>query len=82
MIHNKKQTATEWLIEDLIERDLTKKDDHIKTFIYKSLEQAKENEKDKMIEFAKYCLDKALDLDVRTAYASVENYYNQTYEKK
>jgi hypothetical protein len=32
-----------------------------------------------MIQFAKQCLDKALDLDVRTAYLQVEKYYNETY---
>jgi hypothetical protein len=32
-----------------------------------------------MIQFAKQCLDKALDLDVRTAYLQVEKYYNTTY---
>ena len=43
------------------------------------LQHAKQMERQKMIEFAKHCLDKALDLDVRTAYASVENYYNRNY---
>jgi len=41
--------------------------------------QAKEMEKERMIQFAKQSLDKALDLDVRTAYSQVEKYYNETY---
>ena len=41
--------------------------------------QAKEMEKERMIQFAKQCLDKALDLDVRTTYSQVEQYYEQTY---
>ena len=45
----------------------------------KLINQAKEMEKERMIQFAKQCLDKALDLDVRTAYLQVEKYYNETY---
>jgi hypothetical protein len=32
-----------------------------------------------MIEFAKQCLDKASDLDVRTAYSMLDHFYNETY---
>jgi hypothetical protein len=39
----------------------------------------KEMEKQRMIEFAKQCLDKALDLDVRTAYSMLDHFYNETY---
>jgi len=38
-------TAVEWLVEDLIERDLIKKDDYIKSFVNSSFEKAKEMEK-------------------------------------
>lgn len=41
-----------------------------------------EKEKEVMCEFAKYCLDKALDLDVRTAYINVEEYYYKTFKTK
>ena len=40
-----------------------------------------EMEKEQIIDFAKSNLDKALDLDVRTAYSKVEQYYNETYGK-
>ena len=40
-----------------------------------AIEQAKEMEKEQAIEFAKYCLDKAKDLDIRTAFMNVEEYY-------
>jgi hypothetical protein len=46
---------------------------------FNGYEKAKEMEKERMIQFAKQCLDKALDLDVRTAYLQVEKYYNETY---
>jgi len=46
---------------------------------HKLFKQAKEMEKERMIDFAKHCLDKALDLDCRTAYSQVEQYYNETY---
>lgn len=36
-------------------------------------------EKEQTIKFSKRCLDKALDLDVRTAHLNVEQYYNETY---
>ena len=41
----------------------------------------KQVEKEQMITFAKQCLDKALDLDIRTAHSNVEQYYNETYGK-
>jgi len=42
-------------------------------------EQAKEMEKEQKIKFAENCLDKALDLDIRTAFSNVEKYYNETF---
>ena len=45
-------------------------------------EEAKQMERENKIEFAKKCLDKALDLDIRTAHSKVEEYYNETYGDK
>ena len=43
------------------------------------VEKAKQMEKEQKIEFAKHCLNKAVDLDIRTAYSGVEKYYNEKY---
>lgn len=76
-----KQTAVEWLLNQ-IEND---SDTHFHNINWDKFDelinQAKEMEKEQMIEFAEKCLDKALDLDVRTAYIQVEQYYNETYER-
>jgi len=45
-----KQTSVEWLVEDLIERDLIKKDDYIKSFVNSSFEKAKQMEKQQIID--------------------------------
>lgn len=34
---------------------------------------------EQVIEFSKSCLDKALDLDIRSAYGNVEKYYEETF---
>jgi hypothetical protein len=76
MSNNKQQTSVEWLEERMptVFKNLT---------INKHLfEQAKEMDKQQKIEFAKRCLDKALDLDVRTAYSKIEQYYNETFGGK
>ena len=41
-----------------------------------------EMEKEQKIKFAEHCLDKALDLDIRTAFANVEQYYNETFKSE
>lgn len=41
---------------------------------------AKEMEKEQKIKFAEHCLDKALDLDIRTAFSNLEQYYNETFK--
>ena len=68
-----KQTAVEWLQEKLnkilIDNQI-QQTEHL-------FEQVKEIEKEQKIEFAKYCLDKAKDLDVRTAFLNVEQYYKR-----
>jgi hypothetical protein len=46
----------------------------------KLIDQAKEMEKEQKIKFAENCLDKALDLDIRTAFSNVEKYYNETFK--
>lgn len=70
------KTAVECLVEQLNSK--YGGNDFLITHI-NEIEKAKEMEKDRMIQFAKQCLDKALDLDVRTAYSQVEKYYEQTY---
>jgi hypothetical protein len=45
-------------------------------------EQALEMEKEQKIKFAENCLDKALDLDIRTAFSNVEKYYNETFKQE
>jgi hypothetical protein len=61
-----KQTAVEWLIEEMHK--------NIDWIPVPMQEQALAIEKEKAIEFAKYCLDKAKDLDIRTAFGNVEEY--------
>ncbi len=73
MTNNKQQTAMKWFLDKLL------KDGYIKRLPVLQFQKAKEIEKQKIIDFAKHCLDKALDLDVRTAYSQVEKYYEQTY---
>jgi hypothetical protein len=73
MTNNKQQTAVKWFLDKLL------KDGYIKRLPVLQFQKAKEIEKQKIIDFAKHCLDKALDLDVRTAYSQVEKYYEQTY---
>jgi len=48
----------------------------------KLIQQAKEMEKEQKIKFAENCLDKALDLDIRTAFSNVEKYYNETFRQE
>ena len=69
------QTAVEWLIMQLpvkIRVELYEKNIQV---------QALKMEKEQNIGFAKHCLDKALDLDIRTAFFNAEQDYNETYNK-
>ena len=69
-----KQAAVEWLAYQLnLEPDGWMKD---------LIEQAKAMEKEQKIKFAEHCLDKALDLDIRTAFSNVEQYYNETFKSE
>ena len=45
-------------------------------------DRLKAMQKEEIISFAKKCLDKALDLDVRTAHSQVEEMYNETFGGK
>jgi hypothetical protein len=71
-----KQTAVEWLKSKFDEFETIY--NSLPAGLYEYTQQAKEMEKQQIIDFAKQCLDKALDLDIRTAYSQVEQYYNET----
>ncbi len=77
------QTAVSWLIEQVNGYSYPiPYNQNIKIDIPKEIiEQAKAMEETNMIAFGKHCLDKALDLDIRTAHSKVEQYYNETYNK-
>ena len=64
------QTAVEWLVEELQEADYIPKDSLIMKYV---IEQAKELQKQQIIEFAK-----------KTRYISddIEQYYNETFNNK
>jgi hypothetical protein len=66
-----KQRAVEWLALQL--------PIGLRESFIKEIEHALQMERENKIEFAKKCLDKALDLDIRTAHSKVGEYYNQTY---
>ncbi len=76
--NNMKQTSIEWLYKNLLDNPLSNED-----VIYNInvIEQAKEMHKQEIIDFAKSNLDRALDLDIRSAYSLVEQYYSETYNK-
>jgi hypothetical protein len=69
----KKEISIYWLLDKII----TKK--HTDSELNYIFQQAEAMHKKEQISFAKKCLDKALDLDVRTAHSNVEEYYNETY---
>ena len=71
---DKKQTSVEWLALQL--------PIGLRESFIKEIEHALQMERENKIEFAKKCLDKALDLDIRTAHSKVEEYYNETYGVK
>ena len=69
------QTAVEWLFSQIpFEWSSSRA-------AYEALAIAKQMEKEQKIEFAKHCLDRALDLDIRTAFFNIEEYYNETFGK-
>ena len=71
-----KQTAVDWLVQALI---LSEDSPNYNQW---AIEKAKAIEKEQKIKFAEHCLDKALDLDVRTAFSNVEQYYNETFKSE
>jgi hypothetical protein len=73
------KTAVEWLLRDLIERDLIKKDDYIKSFVNSSFEQAKEIEKQQIID-AHIKGHNAPSSTIKNYDA--EQYYNEQFNKK
>ena len=70
-----KQSALQLFVDKITNNH----DKHFKEFYKSEIEEALQMEREQRIDFAKKCLDKALDLDVRTAYSKVEQYYNETY---
>jgi hypothetical protein len=74
------QTAVDWLVSELNHcLESNGKIEVVPELLVKLQEQAKQMDKEQKIEFAKQCLNKALDTDIRTAYKKVEQYYNETY---
>jgi len=70
------KTAMQELIENYYKIDTI--DNFINWFLVNK-KRLLEKEKEDKIYFAKKCLDKALDLDIRTLYDMVEQSYDQTY---
>ena len=64
------KTAVEWLANDL------KQNHGIDLTLYSEFEQAKEMEKEQMIEFAKDCIHKD------DCFFIVEQYYNETFKSE
>ena len=76
----KKQSAIEWLFEQMYKEPRSEYSFAITGCkVDKMFNQAIAMEKEQIMKFAKTCLDKALDLDIRTAHSQVEKYYNETY---
>ena len=70
---------------EFIAQELSKQIDNnlfMEVTFNKLLEQAKEMEKEQMIEFARHCLDKAKDLDILTSFMNVEQYYRETFKSE
>ena len=67
-----KKTAVEFLADNLHYLHSTKWND--------ILEQSKEIEECRTIDFARHCLNKAKDLDILTSFINVQQYYNETYK--
>lgn len=63
------QTAVDWLYHMLNNPNKDRK----------LLNMAKQIEKERMIKFAKLCLDKSLDLDIKIVHLNVEQYYNEKH---
>jgi hypothetical protein len=82
-----KQTAVEWQFEQMFNsfEKFNNGECTFNDYLKRNLEireQALEMEKEQKIKFAENCLDKALDLDIRTAFSNVEKYYNETFKQQ
>ena len=66
----KKQTAVQYLQHTYFKRG---------TLCRTDFKKAIEMEREEKIDFSKKCLDKSLDLDIRTVHSKVEEYYNKTF---
>jgi hypothetical protein len=82
-----KQTAVEWQFEQFFNsfEKFNNGECTFNDYLKRNLEireQALEMEKEQKIKFAENCLDKALDLDIRTAFSNVEKYYNETFKQE
>jgi hypothetical protein len=76
MTNNKQQTAVSWFLDQLL------KDGYIKRLPVLQLQQAKEMEKERMIEFADNYVDNCVIPNDNMAIPTimdVPNYYNETY---
>jgi len=69
----KRNISIYWLLDKMI----TKK--HTDSELNGIFNQALAMHKKEQMSFVKKCLDKALDLDVRTAHSQVEEVYNETF---
>jgi len=69
----KKNISIYWLIDKIISKK------HTDSELNDIFNEAKAMHKEELISFAKRCLDKALDLDVRTAHSQVEEVYNEKF---
>ena len=70
-----KQGCVDWLVEEINKQKAWADPSKLDPII----EQAKSIHKEEVILFAKKCLDKALDLDVRPAHSQVEEMYTETF---
>ena len=71
-----KQTSIEWL-QECLSIHLT----HEQQMQFEGLfQQSKAMEQQQSMDFARLCLNKAKDLDIRTAYINTEQYYNEKFK--
>jgi hypothetical protein len=67
------------VVELIFEKFNLLSDADFKSWMLNNHEELYRLEREQKIEFAEKCLDKALDLDIRTAHSKVEQYHEQTY---
>jgi len=78
-----KQTAVMYFINELKKsKDFQRVINEVNlssTSVRDVIQETLQMEREEKIDFAKKCLDKSLDLDIRTVHSKVEEYYNKTY---